>query len=99
MTRRPKIANAAGDPAVIGPEISLKAAVDPQVRAACEPIVMCDPAVLVRHAKACGLTTDGVALAACLEPDAAAVPFGATSAASGRASIAFCRAAIKAALA
>ena len=97
--RKPKIAIAAGDPAGIGPEISLKTALDPQVRAACEPTVMCDPDVLARHARACGLTTNGVRLAACPQPDAAALPFGATGAASGRASIAFCRAAVKAALA
>ena len=34
----PKIAIATGDPAGIGPEVSLKAALDAAVRAACRPI-------------------------------------------------------------
>src|SRR5262245_54544419 len=49
-----RIAIPTGDPAGIGPEISLKAALDPAVRAACNPIVVSDPALLARHAKACG---------------------------------------------
>jgi 4-hydroxythreonine-4-phosphate dehydrogenase len=36
---RPRIAITTGDPAGIGPEIAAKAAADPRVRAACEPIV------------------------------------------------------------
>jgi 4-hydroxythreonine-4-phosphate dehydrogenase len=95
---RLRIAIAAGDPAGIGPEISLKAALDPKVRAVCDPLVVCDPAVLTRHAQTCGIDAGAVTIAACAQPDAAALPFGATSAASGRASIAFCRAAIKLAL-
>ena len=35
-----KIAIATGDPAGIGPEISLKAALDPAVRAACDPVLV-----------------------------------------------------------
>ena len=50
-----KIAIPVGDPAGIGPEIALKAALDPAVRAACDPILVCDQALLERHAKACGL--------------------------------------------
>ena len=49
-----KIAIPVGDPAGIGPEIALKAALDPAVRAACEPFVICDWALLERHAKAFG---------------------------------------------
>jgi 4-hydroxythreonine-4-phosphate dehydrogenase len=36
---RPRIAITTGDPSGIGPEIAAKAAADPRVRAACEPIV------------------------------------------------------------
>ena len=36
---RPRIAITTGDPAGIGPEIAAKAAADPRVRAACEPII------------------------------------------------------------
>jgi 4-hydroxythreonine-4-phosphate dehydrogenase len=39
LTRRPRIALTVGDPAGIGPEVAAKAAADPGVLAACEPIV------------------------------------------------------------
>ena len=58
MSGRTRIAIATGDPAGIGPEISLKAALDPAVRAACNPILVSDPAVIARHAAACGITVD-----------------------------------------
>jgi 4-hydroxythreonine-4-phosphate dehydrogenase len=108
------VAIATGDPAGIGPEISLKAALDRKVRDACRPILVSDARVIERHARACGLALelrpiDKVADADwssaslnvldCRQPDAAALDFGATSAASGRASIAFAGRAIKAALA
>jgi 4-hydroxythreonine-4-phosphate dehydrogenase len=101
MSGRIKIAIPVGDPAGIGPEISLKAALDPAVRAACDPILVCDPALLQRHAKACGIEFDPseINVLACPQPDTASLGFGAVSPASGRASIAFCAAAIKAAMA
>jgi 4-hydroxy-L-threonine phosphate dehydrogenase PdxA len=73
-----------------------------------------DPALLARHAKACGIITslrviervgeadwsdDHVNVLACPQPDAATLPFGKTDAAAGRASLAFASRAIKAALA
>jgi 4-hydroxythreonine-4-phosphate dehydrogenase len=109
-----KIAIAAGDPAGISPEISLKAALDASVRKACDPIIVCDPGVLKRHARACSIKaelhvvarvadadwSDGrVNVLACPQPEAATLPLGQVSAAAGRASIAFCRAAVRAALA
>ena len=110
-----KIAIATGDPAGIGPEISLKAALDPAVRAACDPILVSDPGVIARHAKACGIAADirtyRAALADadfssgklnvldCKQPEAAKLDFGATNPVAGRASIAFVGAAVKAALA
>ncbi len=108
------VAIAAGDPTGIGPEISLKAALDPATRDACNPIVVGDPGTIERHAKACGIAIDmrvvaragdanwpdgRVNVLACAQPEVAALDFGATSAAAGRASIAFCRTAVKAALA
>ena len=48
MTDKATIAIATGDPAGIGPEISLKAALDPAVRAACDPVIVSD----ARHARA-----------------------------------------------
>ncbi|MPZ58352.1 MAG: terephthalate dihydrodiol dehydrogenase [Rhizobiales bacterium] len=108
------IAITTGDSAGIGPEITLKAARDPAVRAACRPIVVSDAALLERHAAACGIhvdlrvidrigdadwADDRLNVLACAQPEAAAFSFGINSAASGRASLAFAARAIKAALA
>ncbi len=51
----PRIAITLGDPAGIGPEIALKAALDPAVREVCRPLLFGDPLVLRQHAAACGL--------------------------------------------
>jgi 4-hydroxythreonine-4-phosphate dehydrogenase len=40
---KPRVAITAGDPSGIGPEVAAKAAADPRVRAACEPIVYAPP--------------------------------------------------------
>jgi 4-hydroxy-L-threonine phosphate dehydrogenase PdxA len=45
-TQSPRIAIASGDLAGIGPQISLKAALDKQVRRMCRPLVVGDPMVL-----------------------------------------------------
>jgi 4-hydroxythreonine-4-phosphate dehydrogenase len=109
-----RIAIPTGDAAGIGPEVSLKAALDSAVRAACIPIVVGDPDLLARHAKACGIQVDlrvlervadadgsgeYVNVLACAQPEAVALPFGATDAAGGRAALAFARAAVAAATA
>jgi 4-hydroxythreonine-4-phosphate dehydrogenase len=49
---RPKVAIALGDPAGIGPEIALKAAVDQRVLSICEPILVGDAQALAYHAAA-----------------------------------------------
>ncbi len=99
--RKVRIAIPVGDPTGIGPEICLKAVLDQQVRAACDPTIVCDPELLARHAKACGLSAalDGVDVLACPQPETATLGFGVTTPAAGRASIAFCAAAVKAAMA
>jgi 4-hydroxythreonine-4-phosphate dehydrogenase len=51
----PKLAIATGDPAGIGPEVSLKAALDAGVRAVCRPIVVGDTDAVRRHAAAAGI--------------------------------------------
>jgi len=51
----PRIAIAMGDPAGIGPEIALKAALDPQVRSICRPLLVGDRGALEAHARACRL--------------------------------------------
>ncbi|HEX9464920.1 MAG TPA: 4-hydroxythreonine-4-phosphate dehydrogenase PdxA [Alphaproteobacteria bacterium] len=53
---RPRIAIATGDPAGIGPEVALKAALDPRVLAVCQPLLVGDRGVLELHARACGLS-------------------------------------------
>jgi 4-hydroxythreonine-4-phosphate dehydrogenase len=110
---RPIIAIAVGDPAGIGPEISLKAALDPAVVKICHPVLVGDPTVIERHAAACGLSPDlrvvdrlgdldwsgaGLPLLACHSDEAGDLEFGSASAASGRISLAAARAAIQAAL-
>jgi 4-hydroxy-L-threonine phosphate dehydrogenase PdxA len=55
---KPRIALAIGDPAGIGPEISLKAARDPQVRALCDPVLIGSREVLALHAAPCGIALD-----------------------------------------
>jgi len=111
---KPAIAIAAGDPAGIGPEVALKAALDREVNGVCVPVLVCDPDVIKRHAAACSVAAElqvvarvadidpsgaRVNVLACPQPEAARVGFGVTSAACGRASLAFARAAIKAAMA
>ncbi len=109
---KPIIAIATGDPAGIGPEISLKAALNPAVRAACRPILVSDAKILRSHADACGIRVDlqpvghvedagetGYQLAVLDCPQKEGIALGKVSAAAGRASLAFCGAAVKAALA
>ena len=52
----PRIAIATGDPAGIGPEIALKAALDARVKALCRPLLVGDPAAVELHARAAGLS-------------------------------------------
>ncbi|MFM9969901.1 MAG: PdxA family protein [Burkholderiales bacterium] len=51
----PRIAITLGDPAGIGPEIALKAALDPRVTSVCSPLLVGDHEVLSYHARRCGL--------------------------------------------
>jgi 4-hydroxythreonine-4-phosphate dehydrogenase len=109
----PRIAIATGDPAGIGPEIALKAALDSGVRRLCRPVLVGDPAIVGMHAHAAGLNprlnviertadadwSDGaVNLLEAREDNNATVTFGKVDAAYGRASLAAARHAIKAAL-
>jgi 4-hydroxythreonine-4-phosphate dehydrogenase len=110
MRDKTRIAIAAGDPAGIGPEISLKAALDPAVRNACNAIVVGDAGVLERHAAACRIAAElrvvaraadadwsdhRVTVLGCPQPDLAALDFGTSNAASGRAALAFAGTAIE----
>jgi 4-hydroxy-L-threonine phosphate dehydrogenase PdxA len=110
----PRIAIATGDPAGIGPEIALKAALDHRVIAACRPLLVGDPAAVKMHAKAAGLAPRLNVIAEAADADwsdgalnlldgreggNAPVEFGKVDASYGRASLAAARRAIKAALA
>ena len=110
----PRIAIATGDPAGIGPEIALKAALDSRVTAVARPLLVGDPAAVEMHAKAAGLspplnivtkaseadwTNGALNLLDGRERANAPVAFGKVDAAYGRASLAAARRAIKAALA
>ena len=110
----PRIAIATGDPAGIGPEIALKAALDARVKALCRPLLVGDPAAVDLHARAAGLSprfnvvanvgdadwsNGAVNLLDAGDGTNAPVTFGKVDAAYGRASLAAARRAIKAALA
>jgi 4-hydroxythreonine-4-phosphate dehydrogenase len=110
----PRIAIATGDPAGIGPEIALKAALDPRIRNLCRPLLVGDPAVVELHARSAGLSptlhiidkTSGadwadraVNVLHAGDGSNTAVRIGTVDAAYGRASLASASRAIKAALA
>lgn len=110
----PRIAIATGDPAGIGPEIALKAALDARVRNACRPLLVGDPSAVSVHARATGLSprlrvlanaseadfsTDDINLLDVRDGTNTPIRIGTVDAAYGRASLASARGAIKAALA
>jgi 4-hydroxythreonine-4-phosphate dehydrogenase len=109
-----KLAISMGDPAGIGPEIALKAALDPRVNALCKPLLVGDAGVLAIHAQACGLKPkvreytdaakvdwagDGVNLLALDLKLERPLALGKITAAHGQAAVDCARAAIQAALA
>jgi len=94
-----RIAIATGDPAGIGPEISLKAALDPGVRAICCPVVIGDRGVLETHAKRCGLSLEGIELVERKQLKPGELRIGMIDAAHGRATLDSAEAAIRGALA
>jgi len=110
----PRIAIATGDPAGIGPEIALKAALDARVQSLCRPLLVGDPAAVELHARMSGLSpnlqilnkpseaqwSDGtVNLLDSRDGSNVPVKIGTVDAAYGRASLASAGRAIKAALA
>src|SRR5215813_2574611 len=114
MGDKTRIAIAIGDPAGIGPEISLKAAQDPAVQRACRPVLVGDARVLQRHADACRFpvnlrviarvqdadwSAEHVNVLDCAQTGLAAFEFGTVSSVSGHATLASAATAIKAALA
>jgi len=51
----------------------LKAATNAQVQAACDPVIVCDPDLLARHAKACGLDASAIKVLPCPQPETASL--------------------------
>lgn len=98
MALKPVIAIPLGDPNGIGPEIALRAANDPAVRAACVPKLVGDAATLGFYGGRLGLNGEDAGFAAspfAADGLSAAPPApGEVSAAAGRATIAYARAAI-----
>jgi len=92
---KPSVAIATGDPAGIGPEISLKAARDPAVLELCRPVLVGDRAVLELHARACGLSLEGIEL---LPVEQGLPELGSVAPSHGRAALAAAEKAIRAAL-
>ena len=88
---KPKVAIATGDPAGIGPEISLKAARDPRVLELCQPVLFGARSVLALHG-----AVDGVSI---VEVPQEPPRLGSVAPAHGRAALAAAEAAIRAALA
>ena len=110
----PRIAVATGDPAGIGPEIALKAALDARVTAVARPLLVGDPAAVEMHARAAGLSPRLKVVTKVADADWSngilnlldgrdgtntPVEFGKVDALYGRASLAAARRAIQAALA
>ena len=80
-----------GDPVGVGPEVTARAVCDPDVRAACRPVVVGSRASLERAASACGVTLPPDLEVQDPEPgmdsELAALPVGRVSPVAGRASI------------
>jgi 4-hydroxythreonine-4-phosphate dehydrogenase len=114
MSLLPKVGIAIGDPAGVGPEIALKAALDPRVTRIARPVLFGDPRAVQAHAAACGIAAPvrtfarpeavewragAVALVALDHFTTDRLELGAVRAAHGRAAVDTARAAIAAALA
>ncbi|MDF3010394.1 MAG: 4-hydroxythreonine-4-phosphate dehydrogenase [Burkholderiales bacterium] len=89
----PRVAIPTGDPAGIGPEIAVKAALDPAVRAICTPVLFTDPVVLQSHG------VDATNVEVVEVPFRGKLQIGRIDADHGRAIIACAESAIRAALA
>jgi 4-hydroxy-L-threonine phosphate dehydrogenase PdxA len=94
----PAVAIPIGDPSGIGPEISLKAALDPAARAMCRPILVGDRGVLEIHARACGLSLEGLSIMERNQLAPGELKLGEIDAAFGRSTLDSAKSAVRAAL-
>jgi 4-hydroxy-L-threonine phosphate dehydrogenase PdxA len=92
-----RVAIATGDPGGIGPEISLKAALDPEVGAICSPVVIGDRGALEAHARACGLSLRDISVLDRKQLSPGELKIGQISPVHGRAALDSAEAAIRAA--
>jgi 1,2-dihydroxy-3,5-cyclohexadiene-1,4-dicarboxylate dehydrogenase len=95
----PALAIPMGDPGGIGPEIALKAALDPAVRAICEPVVIGDRGALEFHARAARISLEGIKLIERKVLAPGELQIGKIAAAHGRAALECAETAIRGALA
>lgn len=95
----PRVAIATGDPAGIGPEIALKAALDPAVKALCSATVVGDRGALGLHARACGLSLEGLSILGREQLKPGELKLGKIEAAHGLAALDSAETAIRAAMA
>ncbi len=93
---KPRIALATGDPAGIGPEVSLKAACDPRVRELCDPVLVGSREVLAMHAAPCGIALGELYIHDIKQPPPS---IGSVAAEHGRSALAAAALAIEGALA
>jgi 4-hydroxythreonine-4-phosphate dehydrogenase len=96
---KPRIAIATGDPAGIGPEISIKAALDPAVLELCRPVVIGDRGALEKHARACRLSLAGIDVLERNQFKPGELKIGTVNPAHGRAALDSAQVAIRGALA
>ncbi|MGH8739301.1 MAG: PdxA family dehydrogenase, partial [Burkholderiales bacterium] len=96
---KPRVAIATGDPGGIGPEISIKAALDERVRAVCDPVLIGDRVALQQHAGACGLSLEKLAIVDRQQLKPGELKIGEVRAAHGHAALDSAQAAIRGALA
>jgi 4-hydroxy-L-threonine phosphate dehydrogenase PdxA len=109
---KPALGLAFGDPTGIGPELCLKTALAPEVRALCRPVLFGDARILAAQAHAAGISAQVREVASAVEASEEGValvpqphfagtlpPIGTTSAETGRAAIGAAAAAIRSAMA
>jgi 4-hydroxythreonine-4-phosphate dehydrogenase len=94
----PRVAIAIGDPAGVGPEIALKAALDERVTRICRPVLFGDPRAIAAHGSASGISA-AVETVALDHFGETLLEIGQVRAAHGRAAVEAARAAIAAAMA
>jgi 4-hydroxy-L-threonine phosphate dehydrogenase PdxA len=95
----PRVAIPIGDPAGIGPEISIKTALDPAVLAMCVPTLIGDKQALEFHALCAGLSLSTIDIKERKQLKAGELKVGEIQAAHGRAALDSAEAAIRGAMA